>query len=60
MGKLLWLIGIICAVWVIYDVWTKNQRLSETNKILWTIFALIFNIVAAIIYYVVHKSNTER
>lgn len=52
MSKLIWLLGIACAVWVIYDVWNKNTRLSETNKILWTIFALIF--AAAIVYYLVH------
>ncbi len=60
MEKLIWLLGIICAVWVIYDVWTKNPRLSETNKILWTIFALIFNIVAAVVYYFVHKSGRTQ
>lgn len=58
MGNLLYIIGIICAIWVIYDVWTKNPRLSETNKILWTIFALFFSIVAAIVYYFVHKRST--
>lgn len=58
MGKLIWIIGIVCAVWVIYDVWAKNRTLSETNKILWTIFALLFNIVAAIVYYFVHKSRS--
>lgn len=57
MSKLIWLIGIICAVWVIYDVWNKNHSLSETNKILWTIFALLFNVLAAIIYYLVHVKD---
>jgi len=55
MEHLIWLVGVICAVWVIYDVWSKNPRLSETNKILWTIFALFFSVVAAIVYYIVHK-----
>ena len=54
MGKLLGLISLVCTVWVIYEVWSKNPRLSETNKILWTIFALIFGIAAALIYYLVH------
>ena len=57
MGKLFWLIGIACAVWVIYDVWNKNHVLNETNKILWTIFALFFNVIAAIIYYLVHVKD---
>lgn len=57
MSKLFWLLGVICAVWVIYDVWAKNHQLSETNKILWTVFALLFNVVAAVVYYFVHYSK---
>lgn len=51
MGGLIVLIGIIAAVWVIYDLWTKNKRLSDTEKLVWTIAAVVFNILTAIIYY---------
>lgn len=57
MKGLLYLIGLIAAIWVIYDVWTQNHKLSETNKILWTIFALFFSIIAAVIYFLVHKRD---
>lgn len=57
MKGFLYLIGVIAAIWVIYDVWTQNHKLNETNKILWTIFALFFNIIAAVIYFLVHKRN---
>lgn len=57
MSKIIGLIGIICAIWVIYDVWSKNHTLSETTKILWTIFALFFSIIAAIIYYFIHVKD---
>lgn len=53
--KILSLIATLCAIWVIYDVWSNNRRLSEASKILWTIFALIFSVIAALIYYLVHK-----
>jgi len=59
MGNLIWLIGTICAVWVIYDVWSKNTRLSEKNKIIWTVCAIIFNIISAIVYYVLHKMKSS-
>jgi hypothetical protein len=49
------IVAIICAVWVIYDVWAKQKKMSGGKKILWTIFALIFSILAAIIYYFVEK-----
>jgi uncharacterized membrane protein YkgB len=49
------IIAIICAVWVIYDVWTKQKKLSGGKKILWTIFAILFSILTAIVYYFVKK-----
>jgi len=60
MDKLIWLAGIICAVWVIYDVWSKNTRLNETNKIIWTVFAILFSILTAIVYYVTQKMNNSN
>ena len=51
MGRLIVLLGIIAAVWVIYDLWTKNKRLSDTEKLVWTIAAVVFSILTAIIYY---------
>jgi len=60
MDKIIWLAGIICAVWVIYDVWSKNTRLSETNKIIWTVFAILFSILTAIVYYVTQKMNSSN
>lgn len=55
MNGILYLIGLACAIWVIYDVWVVNKRLDETSKILWTILAIIASVLAAIIYYFVHK-----
>ncbi len=49
------IIALVCAIWVIYDVWAKNTRDDTVIKILWTILALVFSIVAAIIYYFVRK-----
>ncbi len=51
MGSILILLGIIATVWVIYDLWAKNQRLTDTEKLVWTIAAVAFSILTAIIYY---------
>lgn len=59
MGKLIYILGIVCAVWVIYDVWSKNTRLNNTNKIIWTVFAIIFSVLTAIVYYVTQKMRTD-
>lgn len=49
-GSLVGIIALICAVLVIYDVWAKNKGLSQTAKIVWTIFAVVFSILTAIAY----------
>jgi len=49
------IIALICAIWVIYDVWTKNKKDSQEMKIVWTILAIFFSIVTAIIYYFIRK-----
>lgn len=54
IGGIVWL---ICAVWVIIDVWNKQKGINETNKILWTIAALIGGLITAIIYYIVVKNK---
>ncbi len=56
MNNIIWALGIASAIWVIYDVWTKNKSLSDGMKILWTVAALLFSIITAIIYYLTHSS----
>ena len=46
---------LLCAVWVIYDVFAKNKKLSTGKKVLWTVLALLFSVITAIIYYFVYK-----
>jgi len=55
VSTLLWIVGILCAVWVIYDVLTQNRRLSTGMKAVWIICAILFSIITAIIYYFVYK-----
>jgi len=52
---LLGLIVLACAVWVIYDVAANQKKMSSGKKVLWIILAVIFNILTAIIYYLVVK-----
>jgi hypothetical protein len=49
------LIGLICAVWVIYDVLVNNQKMSTGKKVVWIVCAVLFSIITAIIYYLVSK-----
>lgn len=52
---LIGIIALICAIWVIYDVWTNQKKMSSGTKLIWTIFAIIFNILTAIVYYLKKK-----
>jgi len=54
MTNILYVIGLICAIWVIFDVWTK-QKMDTGGKIIWTIFALFFSVITAIVYYFMKK-----
>ncbi|NCP97622.1 hypothetical protein GW796_01380 [archaeon] len=49
------IIGLISAIWVIYDVLTNNKRLSTVKKVIWIICAILFSILTAIIYFLVYK-----
>lgn len=48
--KLLTIIPLICAIYVIYRVWFKDKSRSFFNKLIWTLFAVVFNILTALAY----------
>lgn len=56
-GGLFGLVGLIAAVWVIYDVLTQQKRMNQTHKIVWIVCAVLFNIITAIVYYFVVKNK---
>jgi hypothetical protein len=49
------IVALVCAVWVIYDVFTNNKGLSTGMKVVWTVCAVLFSILTAIIYWFVAK-----
>lgn len=53
--NILYIIALICAIWVIYDVWANQKKMGGGEKVLWTILALIFSIITAIVYYFMKK-----
>lgn len=52
---LLGLVALLCAILVIYDVFTNQKKMSSGHKVLWTVCAVFFSIVTAIVYYLVVK-----
>jgi len=49
------IIALAALIWVIYDIFTNNKKLSTGKKILWIVCAVLFNILTAIIYFLVYK-----
>ncbi|MEK6849377.1 MAG: PLDc N-terminal domain-containing protein [Nanoarchaeota archaeon] len=56
-GGIIWIIALLAAIWVIYDVLVNNTRLSTGMKILWILCALVFSIITAVIYYFVGRNS---
>jgi len=40
---------------VVYDIWTSNNKLDDTQKLIWTLAAIFAGFVTIIIYYWVFK-----
>jgi uncharacterized membrane protein YsdA (DUF1294 family) len=55
MFSILGIIALICAVWVIYDVLTKQKSMSDGMKVFWIVLAIFFSIITAIVYAIVNK-----
>jgi hypothetical protein len=52
-GTISGLIGLAAMVWVIYDVFTNQKMLSTGMKVMWTVLAVLFSFITAIVYYFV-------
>jgi len=55
LGTIIWIVAVICAIWVIYDVLAKNKKLKDTEKLVWIICAVLFSIITAIVYWIIKK-----
>ncbi len=56
LGSILGIIGLVCAVWVIYDTWAVNRKDTTGIKVVWTVCAVLFSIITAIVYYFMRKA----
>ncbi len=55
INTFIYIIAIIAMIWVIYEVWFVNKKKSVVEKVIWTIFAIVFSIITAILYYFIGK-----
>lgn len=54
-GSIFWIVGIVCAIWVIYEIIVNQKKMDTAEKAIWIICAIIFSIITAIVYYFVKK-----
>lgn len=52
---IIWLVGVICCIWCIKDVWTKNQ--DTVVKVLLTVGLLAFSWIGLAVYYFILKDR---
>ena len=57
LQTLLYVVGLAALIWVIYDIFTNNKKLSTTSKIIWIVCAVLFSVITAIVYYFVFKNK---
>jgi hypothetical protein len=55
LNWILWVVGIVAAVWVIVDVLTKQRSMSSGEKVVWVVCAVLFSIITAIVYWFMKK-----
>lgn len=55
MENIVYIIALVCTIWVIYDVLTSKKKMSSGKKVLWIVAALLFSVITAIVYYLVEK-----
>lgn len=55
INTIIGLISLVCAIWVIFDVWTNKKKMKQSMKIVWTVLAVFFGIITAAVYYFVEK-----
>ena len=56
MGLILWLVGAICCIWCIKDVWAK-PKLDQVLKIVISIALLCCSWLGLAVYYFILKDR---
>ncbi|MBE6233054.1 MAG: hypothetical protein E7118_01100 [Bacteroidales bacterium] len=56
-GFILYIVGILCCLWCIKDVWTTKKHLDNVVKLLLTIALLAFSWIGLAVYYFILKDR---
>ena len=57
IGFIIWLVGLLCCLWCIKDVWTNKSKLDNVVKIILPVALLAFSWVGLAVYYFILKDR---
>ena len=57
IGLIVWLVGLLCCLWCIKDVWNNKKHLDQVVKIILTVALLAFSWVGLAVYYFILKDR---
>ncbi|NPA48325.1 MAG: PLDc_N domain-containing protein [Thermococci archaeon] len=57
LALVLVLAGIALTVWAIYDIFTNQKKMPDTEKLIWVIVVVFLGLIGVIVYYLVVKAN---
>jgi membrane protein DedA with SNARE-associated domain len=57
IGLIVWLVGLLCCIWCIKDVWNNKKHLDQVVKIILTVALLAFSWVGLAVYYFILKDR---
>jgi hypothetical protein len=56
MALILWIIGLVCCIWCIKDVWSKSH-VDTLIKVLLTVGLLVTSWIGLAVYYFIVKDR---
>ena len=56
MALILWIIGLVCCIWCIKDVWSKSH-VDALIKVLLTVGLLVTSWIGLAVYYFIIKDR---
>ena len=58
IGTIIWLIGLVCAIWCVLDIFKKN--ISTAGKVIASVVVLLTSWVGFAVYYFYGRRSTRR
>jgi len=55
---IIWLIGLVCAVWCVLDIFKKN--ISTVGKVITSVIVLLTSWVGLLVYYFYAREHVEE